>query len=58
MLERAELPSLEDYKLHLRTLHKYLYGRFLDKIDRDLLDAVARARKADGHRYTEMAKVW
>ncbi len=48
LLERAELPSLEDYKLHLRTLHKHLYGRFLDEIDRDLLDTVTQARKADG----------
>lgn len=48
LLERTELPSLEDYKLHLRTLHQHLYGRFLDEIDRDLLDTVTQARKADG----------
>lgn len=48
LLERAELPSIEDYKLHLRSLHKHLYGKFLDEISRDVLDHVARARKAEG----------
>lgn len=34
--------------MHLRWLHQHFYGRFLDEINRDVLDNVARARKAEG----------
>ena len=48
LTERAHLASLKDQKLHLRWLHHHLYGRFLDEISREVLDHVARARKAEG----------
>ncbi|WP_372522456.1 tyrosine-type recombinase/integrase [Sulfuricaulis sp.] len=47
LTERAHLSSLKDQKLHLRWLHKHLYGRFLDEINRDVLDNLAQARKAE-----------
>jgi integrase len=48
LTERAFLPSIEDQKIHLRWLRPHLDGRFLTDITRDVLDNVARARKADG----------
>lgn len=48
LTEREHLSSLKDQKLHLRWLHKHLYGRFLDEINRDVLDNLAQARKAEG----------
>jgi len=48
LTERAHLSSIKDQKLHLRWLHKHLYGRYLDEINRDVLDNVAQARKAEG----------
>ena len=48
LTERAQLSSLKDQKLHLRWLHQHLYSRFLDEINREVLDNVARARKAEG----------
>lgn len=47
LTERAHLSSNKDQKMHLRWLHQHLYGRFLDEINRDVLDNVARARKAE-----------
>jgi integrase len=46
--ERLHLPSIDDYKMHLRWLHRHFYARFLDEISRDRLDEVARVRKAEG----------
>lgn len=48
LTERGHLSSVKDQKMHLRWLHQHLYGRFLDEINRDVLDNVARARKAEG----------
>lgn len=48
LAERAHLSSRVDQKMHLRWLHRHLYGRFLDEISRDVLDDIGRARKAEG----------
>lgn len=48
LTERAHLSSVQDQKLHLRWLHQHFYGRFLDEINRDVLESVARTRKAEG----------
>lgn len=46
--EQEGQPSLPVQKMHLRSLDKWLRGRYLDEIGRDLLDNVAKARKAEG----------
>jgi len=46
--EQEGQPSLKDQKMHLRSLDKWLRGRHLDEIGRDLLDNVAKARKSEG----------
>lgn len=45
--EQAGQPSIEVQKMHLRSLDKWLRGRYLDEIGRDLLDNIARARLAE-----------
>lgn len=47
LTERGHLSSAKDQKMHLRWLHQHLFGRFLDEINRDVLDNVAQARKAE-----------
>lgn len=46
--EQEGQPSLPVQKMHLRSLDKWLRGRYLDEIGRDVLDNVAKARKAEG----------
>lgn len=46
--EQDGQPSLPVQKMHLRSLDKWLRGRMLDEIWRDVLDNVAQARKAEG----------
>ena len=46
--EQEGLPSLPVQKMHLRSLDKWLRGRYLDEIRRDLLDNVAKVRLAEG----------
>lgn len=46
--EQDGQPSLKVQKMHLRCLDQYLRERTLDEIGRDLLDKVAKARKAEG----------
>lgn len=46
--EQEGRSSLKVQKMHLRCLDKWLRGRTLDEIGRDLLDNVAKARKAEG----------
>jgi integrase len=46
--EQEGQPSLKDQKMHLRSLDKWLRGRYLEEIGRYLLDNVAKARKAEG----------
>lgn len=45
--EQESQPSLPVQKMHLRSLDKWLRGRYLDEIGRDVLDNVAKARKAE-----------
>jgi len=46
--EQEGQPSLPVQKMHLRSLDQWLRGRYLDEIGRDVLDNVAKARKAEG----------
>lgn len=48
IVEQAGMASLKDQKMHLRSLDRWLRGRFLNDIGRDLLDNVATARLAEG----------
>jgi hypothetical protein len=38
-------------KAHLRWLHRYLGGKYLDEINRTLLDRITNARLAEGKRH-------
>jgi hypothetical protein len=38
-------------KAHLRWLHRYLGGKYLDEINRTLLDRITDARLAEGKRH-------
>jgi integrase len=40
--------SLQEDVGHLRWLHSHLFGRYLDEINRDVLDSVTQARMDDG----------
>lgn len=46
--ETSHKASQASDKIHLNWLHEYLYGVFLDAIDRDLLDRIMAARMAEG----------
>ena len=46
--KQGEKVTLEDDIGHLRRVHSHLYGRYLDDIDRDLLDSLAQSRLSDG----------
>ncbi len=46
--EQEGQPSLSVQKFHLRSLDQWLRGRYLHDIGRDMLDNVAKARKAEG----------
>lgn len=48
MVESAAHASLEDSKIHLRWVHRFLYDVHLDAIDRTLLDKIVAARRAEG----------
>lgn len=48
LVEAEGKASLEDQKLHLRWVHPYLYDVALDAIDRNLIDALTHARRAEG----------
>lgn len=45
--DRAGMASLETTKTHLRWLDRYLHGVELGQIDRDRVDAIARAKRAE-----------
>lgn len=45
--DRIDLASLETTKTHLRWLDQHLDGWLLSKIDRDKVDAIARAKRAE-----------
>jgi len=47
-LAAATHASLEDSKIHLRWVHRFLYDVYLDAIDRSLLDKIVQARRAEG----------
>lgn len=46
--ERAYKATLQDDVSHLRWLHPYLYDRYLDAIDRDVIDDIRLARLQEG----------
>ena len=48
LTEKAHKASIQDDVRHLRWLHPYLYDRYLDQIDRNLLDEITRVRQAEG----------
>ena len=48
VLESAAHASLEDSKIHLRWVHRFLYDVYLDAIDRTLIDRIVAARRAEG----------
>jgi integrase len=45
--KQGEKVTLEDDIGHLRRVHSHLYGRYLDEIDRDILDSLAQSRLSD-----------
>ncbi|KWF09567.1 tyrosine-type recombinase/integrase [Burkholderia pseudomultivorans] len=45
--DRIDLPSLDTSKTHLRWLDQHLSGVPLDEIDRDRVEAIARAKRAE-----------
>lgn len=47
MEKQGEKVTLNDDVGHLRR-HPYLYGRYLDEIDRDVLDDLTKWRLSDG----------
>ncbi|MCF6355317.1 MAG: site-specific integrase [Candidatus Polarisedimenticolaceae bacterium] len=46
--KKGEKASLEDDIGHLRWVHPYLFGLYLDEINRDVLDNLTKARVSDG----------
>ena len=50
LTEKAHKTTLENDVLSLRWLHPYLYDRYLDEIDRTLLDSIQMRRLEDGVR--------
>ena len=45
--KQGEKVTLDDDIGHLRRVHTHLFGRYLDKIDRDILDNLTRSRSSD-----------
>ena len=48
MEKQGEKVTLENDVGHLRWVHPHLYGRYLDEIDRDVLDDLTKSRLSDG----------
>ena len=48
LAETSHKASQSDDRTHLRWVDRFLNGVMLDKIDRELLDRIMTARKADG----------
>ena len=48
LAKSAAHASLEDSKIHLRWVHRFLFDVTLDAIDRNLLDKIVQARRAEG----------
>lgn len=48
MEKQGEKVTLNDDIGHLRRAHPHLYGRYLDEIDRDVLDDLTKSRLSDG----------
>jgi len=46
--KQGEKVSLENDIYHLRRAHAWLYGKYLDEIDRDVLDDLTGSRLSDG----------
>ncbi|MCY4421305.1 MAG: site-specific integrase, partial [Gammaproteobacteria bacterium] len=46
--KRGEKVTLKDDIIRLRRVHPHLYGRYLDEIDRDVLDELTKSRLSDG----------
>ena len=46
--KQGEKVTLQDDIIRLRRAHTHLYGRYLDEIDRDVLDALTESRLSDG----------
>ena len=46
--KQGEKVTLDDDIYHLRRAHTGLYGKYLDEIDRDILDALTQSRVSDG----------
>ena len=46
--KQGEKVTLKDDIIRLRRVHPHLYGRYLDEIDRDVLDELTSSRKSDG----------
>ena len=46
--KQGEKVTLQDDIDHLRRVHPHLYGRYLDEIDRDVLDGLTQSRVSDG----------
>ncbi len=48
MEKQGEKVTLKDDIIRLRRIHSHLYGRYLDEIDRDVLDELTKSRLSDG----------
>jgi len=48
MEKQGEKVTLEDDIGHLRRVHPHLYGRYLDEVNRDVLDDLTQSRLSDG----------
>ena len=46
--KQGEKATLKDDVIRLRRVHSHLYGRYLDEIDRDVLDELTESRLSDG----------
>ena len=46
--KQGEKVTLDDDIYHLRRVHPGLYGKYLDEIDRDVLDTLTESRVSDG----------
>lgn len=46
--KQGEKVTLKDDIIRLRRVHTHLYGRYLDEIDRDVLDELTNSRRSDG----------
>ena len=46
--KQGEKVTLDDDVGHLRRVHPHLYGRYLDEVNRDVLDDLTKSRLSDG----------